>query len=614
MFSGGYTGRVLRVNLTTRQSNVDEIPEEKLRLFLGARGLGAEWYWREVGPEVEPFDPENKMAFFAGPMTGTPLVSTTKFELTTKGPETGHYLCSNSSGNFGPRLREAGFDGLVLEGASERWTALVIEPDGVRFVDDEGWRGLTPMEARARLLAQLPERQTKWATMSIGPAAENLVAFAALFVDDGRAFGRGGGGAVLASKKVKALAVWGDRPVPVADAEKCKEIAQFARTDLKTSRAKHRQLGTAQLVEQINALGCMPTCNFQTSWEAPEKVQGVYAQTLHDQYHVRNYACYRCIVACGQVGEVKEGPFAGSKARPEYESIGLLGPSCGIYDMAAVIAANEMCDDYGMDTITAGNLIAVVMELFERGLVTAEENEGLEVRFGDGKALLEMVRFIAERRGLGAILAEGALGILRARPEWGRFILHAKGMTFAAYDPRGFHGMGLAYATSPRGACHNVGGYTVSEELLGKKYDRYALEGKGQLVKMLQDNRAYIDSLGLCTVVRGAYKFTAAPAPETMLAITGYDFGPELMTIGERISNLERMILVREGIDRQDDALPPRMKEAVPSGPVSGHLISDQMLDVMLDEYYAVRGWDPQGKPQPETLEKLGLAEAPAPA
>ena len=609
MFSGGYTGRILRVNLSTRQSSVELIPEEKFQLFLGARGLGAEWYWREVGPQVMPFDPENKMAFFAGPMTGTPLVSTTKFELTTRGPETGHYLCSNSSGNFGPRLREAGFDGLILEGVSERWTALVIENDGVRFLDDDSWQGLAPMDARSRLLGQLPERTPKWSTMSIGPAAENRVAFAAIFVDDGRAFGRGGGGAVMASKKVKALAVWGNRSVPVADPEKCKEIAQNARTDLKTSRATHRLLGTSQLVEPINTLGCMPTCNFQTTWDIPEKVQGVYGQTLHDLYHVRNYACYRCVVACGQVGEVKEGPFAGAKSRPEYESIGLLGPSCGIFDMAAVIAANEVCDQLGMDTMSSANLIAMLMELFERGLVTARDNDGLEVRFGDGQALLEMLKFIAARRGLGAILADGTWGILKVHPEWGKYILHAKGMTFAAYDPRGFHGMGLAYATSVRGACHNVGGYTVSEELMGKKYDRYAVEGKGKLVKTLQDNRAYIDSLGLCTVVRGAYKFSTAPTPETLLAITGHDFSPQLMTIGERISNLERMILVREGIGRQDDALPPRMQEPVPTGPAAGHFISNQMLDVMLDEYYSERGWNAQGQPQPDTLERLGLTD-----
>jgi aldehyde:ferredoxin oxidoreductase len=267
-----------------------------------------------------------------------------------------------------------------------------------------------------------------------------------------------------------------------------------------------------------------------------------------------------------------------------------------------------MCDDLGLDTITAGNLVAMVMELFERGLVSAQDNAGVEVHFGDAKSLLEMLKLISERRGLGAIVADGALGIIKARPEWEPFVLHSKGMTFAAYDPRGFHGMGLAYATSARGACHNVGGYTVSDELIGKKYDRYAAEGKGKLVKSLQDNRAYIDSLGLCTVVRGAYKFTTSPTPETLLAITGYDFAPHLMTIGERISNVERMILVREGVNRSDDALPPRMREAVPNGPAAGHLISDQTLNTMLDEYYSLRGWDGQGKPRAETLEKLELA------
>jgi aldehyde:ferredoxin oxidoreductase len=607
MFHGGFMGKLLRVDLNTRRYSVEAFSPEEYRLFLGGRGLGALWYWREIGPEIRPLGPENKIGFFTGPMTGTPLVSTTKMQLTTKGPETGHYLCSNASGNFGPRLREAGFDALVLEGVSERWTAVVIENEAVRFVDDDGWQGLTPMQAREQLLSQLPA--SKWATMSIGPAAERGVVFSSMFVDDGRAFGRGGGGAVLASKRVKALAVRGDHSVPLSDTAKCREIAGNARQDLKTSRAKHRQLGTSQLVEIINELGCMPTRNFQTSWGPPEEVHGVDAHTLHEHYYVRNYACYRCSVACGQVAEVKEGEFAGAKARPEYESIGLLGPSCGINSMDAVIAANEKCDELGMDTITAGNLVALVMELFERELVSAEDNEDLEVRFGDGRALLHMLEYIAARRGLGAIIADGARGIIQARPEWEPYILHSKGLTFPAYDPRGFHGMGLAYATSARGACHNVGGYTVSDELLKPKYDRYAVEGKGALVKLLQDNRAYVDSLGLCTVVRGAYQFTNSPAPATLLAITGYDFAPHLMAIGERISNLERLILVREGIERSNDTLPPRMREAVPDGPATGHFIDDDMLNSMLGDYYALRGWDDTGKPTPATLEKLELVE-----
>src|SRR4030042_1090919 len=347
MFKTGYMGKLLRVNLTDRSTSLENIAPEDYRRYLGARGLGAIWYWREIPAHIQPLDPQNKLGFFTGPLTGTPLVSTTKFSLATKGPETGHYLCSNSSGNFGPRLRQAGFDALILEGVSDCWTAVVIENDQVRFIDDDAWQGLTPMVARNRLLGNVSGKQ--WATMSIGPAAENFIAFASIFVDDGRAFGRGGGGAVMASKRIKAVAVRGDKVVPIADIDKVNEIAASARENLRVSRAKHRQYGTAQLVDIINTLGCMPTRNFQTTWEEPEIVHGTDAFTLHEKYYKRNYACYRCVVACGQVAEVKEGEFAGAVARPEYESIGLLGPSCGIFCMDGVIAANRMCDELGVD-------------------------------------------------------------------------------------------------------------------------------------------------------------------------------------------------------------------------------------------------------------------------
>jgi aldehyde:ferredoxin oxidoreductase len=607
MLHYGYMGKLLRINLSTRQHLIEDINPKDYQYFLGGRGLGALWYWREIGQDVEPLSPKNKIGFFTGPLTGAPLVSTTKFQVTTKGPETGHYLCSNSSGYFGPRLRQAGFDALILEGISEHWTAIVIENDSVQFIDDEKWQGLTTMESRKKLLDGLSD--SKWATMCVGPAAENGVVFSSIFVDDGRAFGRGGSGAVLASKKIKALAVRGDNALPIADAESCKEIDRNARQELKTSRIRHRLLGTAQLVEIINDLGCIPTLNYQHSWRPPGEVQGVYAQTLRKEYFERNYACFRCSVACGQSARVKFGEFSGSRSRPEYESIGMLGPLCGINRMDAVIAADEMCNKLGMDTITSGNLVAMVMELFEKGQLSAADNEGLEVRFGDGQAMLQMLKFIAERRGLGKIIANGAKGIIEVRPEWKALICQVKGLPFPAYDPRGFHGMGLAYATSSRGACHNVGGYTVSGELLSDKYDRYAVKGKGELVKSLQDNRAYVDSLGICTVVRGAYGFGTSPAPETLLAVTGYNFAPRLMTIGERISNLERSILVREGVDRKNDDLPPRMKEPIPDGPAAGHYISVEMLNQMLDEYYEVRGWDENGKPKQKTLEKLELTE-----
>lgn len=606
LFSGGYMGKRLRIDVYSRKCTIEEIDPEEYKQFLGGRGLGAYWYWNEIKPDIQPLSPQNKLGFFAGPMTGTPLISTTKFQCATRSPETGHYLCSNSGGNFGPYMRQAGFDAIILEGVADQWTTIVIENDRVQFLDGEKLKGLNTFQARQQVLDTINDGK-KWATMTIGPAAEKQVAFAPIIVDDGRAFGRGGAGAVLASKRVKALAIRGDSIIPVDDVQECRTLTNAAVQFLRTSRAKHHRLGTAQFMEPVNTLGAMPTRNFQTTWEEPEIAKGVIAETMHDRFFTKNYSCYRCSIGCGQVTEVKEGQFAGAKARPEYESIGILGPSCGIYDIAAVIAANQACDELGLDTISAGNMVGLVMELFQRGLVTVEDNDGLEVQFGDGKALVDMLHFIAERRGLGKIIAEGALGIIKVKPEWEPYIMHSRGMTFAAYDPRGFHGMGLSYATSSRGACHNVGGYTVYDELLSGKMDRFSSKGKGALVKSLQDARAFIDSTGLCTVARGGFGLTNQPTGRILLAVTGYDFTPRLVEIGERIINLERMILVREGVDRRQDTLPPRMREPVPDGPTAGHFISQIVLDEMLDDYYSLRGWNMQGMPKPETLQKFAL-------
>ena len=249
------------------------------------------------------------------------------------------------------------------------------------------------------------------------------------------------------------------------------------------------------------------------------------------------------------------------------------------------------------------------MELYERGLISDSDTLGLEARFGSAEALIGMIRLIAERRGIGDLLAEGMAGVLDRKPEWAPFILTVKGMPFAAYDPRGFYGNALTYGTSSRGACHNVGGWTIRDELMSGKYDRFATAGKGELVKKIQDNRAYVDSLGLCTVVRSSMNFGDSPTGEVMSAVTGYDFTPRLLEIGERIYTLERVILSREGIRRKDDLLPARIvEEAVPSGPIKGRTLTRDMYDRMLDEYYSARGWDSDGVPTRETIERLGLS------
>jgi len=602
---GGYLGRILRIRLSREEALMQELEEADLRSFLGGRGLAAKWYYEEIEPGTEPLGAANKLFFFTGPLTGVPLPSTTKFGVSTKSRETGIYLCSNSGGDFGPHLKFCGFDGLIIEGRAERPTYLVIRDGAVSFHDASHLLGLKTSEVREKLLEAIGD--SKASVLCTGPAAEQLVGFAYIQVD-GRAFGRGGAGAVMASKNLKGIVIKGSGKIPLANPEGVKEIRNAAIKQLRETRANHTRYGTAQYTEILNELGCYPARNFQSSYL--ENAQGIYAQRMKEHFWVRNFACYHCPVACGKITEVREGPFAGARARPEYETIGMLGGSCGITDLAAIIAANELCDEYGIDTISTGNAVALAMELFERGLITKADTEGIEARFGDGQALVAMVRLIGERRGIGDLLAGGMARVAREKSAWRPYILEVKGMPFPAYDPRGFHGIGLAYGTSSRGACHNVGGWTIRAELLSGEYDRFALKGKGKLVKDIQDTRAYVDSLGMCTVVRGSGGFSANPHGDVLEAVTGFDFTPELMEIGSRIYTLERMILVREGIRREDDMLPPRiMTEKIPDGPAEGRILTREMYEVMLDEYYAVRGWDKEGVPTQETLRELGLNE-----
>ncbi len=606
MFSGGYMGKLLRVNLSNRRVSTEPIDAALYRRFLGGRGVAAWYYWREIGAGTGPFDEGNKLFFFTGPLTGLPLPSTTKFQLATRSPETGRYLCSNCGGEFGPRLKMAGYDGLIIEGAAPGWTWLGIGDGGrVEFHDASGWQGWTTHRTMEALREAAGDR--KAGVMASGPAGERLVRFACIQVDT-RAFGRGGPGAVMGAKRLKGIMVSGSGKVPVADPQAVAAIHKAAVADLKTSRANHTKYGTPQYLEVINELGCMPTRNFQTgSFEGMSRID---AQVMRSRYWERNYACYRCPVACGKVCRVKEGPFAGAVARTEFESVGLLGPNCGVDDFGAIVAANQRCDELGMDTMSTGCAVGLTMELFERGLIGKEETGGIEARFGSAQALLAVIELIGERRAIGALLAEGMNEVKRRHPEWSRYVLEVKGMPPAAYDPRGFHGNGLTYGTSSRGACHNVGGWTIRAELQSGKYDRFALAGKGRLVKDIQDNRAYVDSLGMCTVVRGAVGFSEQPKGEVMKAAVGYDFMPELMEIGERIYCLERLILGREGVSRQDDQLPERFgAEAIPDGPTKGRILTPQMYNQMLDEYYRERGWDAEGRPARETVRRLGLAD-----
>jgi len=604
VFTGGYRGRLLRINLTDESYGIESISEGLYKKYLGGRGLAAYYYCREIAGGTDPLSPENKLFFFTGPLTGLPLPATTKFQCATRSPETGQYLCSNSSGTFGPYLKQSGFDGLIIEGKASKPLYLAIENDLVEFRNAEALIDLKTGQAMAAISEEWPK--PKLSIMTAGPAAFNGVRLANIMVGD-RSFGRGGAGAVMAAKNLKALAVNGGGEIPVADPQRIKELNKKAAREARKTRQGHNLYGTNQYTEVMNELGCYSVRNFTTSvFEGIDTISKDYVTEHHKE---KSLACFHCPVACAQLYSVDDdGAFKGISSDPEYETVGTLGALCGVSDFNAIIAGNYYCDEYGIDTMSAGNLIAYAMECFEKGIFNTNDTGGVELRFGNGQAMVEMIKQMGEKRGFGAILGRGFRELAALYPDTVYYMMHVKWMPFAAYDPRGFFGMGLAFGTSSRGACHNVGGWTIREELLKKTYDRFALKGKGELVKKLQDNRAYIDSLGICTVVRGTLDFSDQPGGDVLAAATGMDLTPELMSIGERIILLERLILNREGISRADDYLPPRiMTEPLPEGPARDKVITREMYDVMLEEYYRLRGWDHNGIPGREVAEQLGV-------
>lgn len=604
MIKGGYLQKILRVNLNNRTAKEEIVNEELYKKFLGGRGLAAKYYYDEISANVEPLSPRNKLIFMTGPLTGTPAYSSAKFQLATKSPLTGVYLCSNCGGAFGPNLKYSGYDGLIIEGKSEKPIYLSIFDNKVEFKLAKDIMGLDTVEVTGKLKEIY--NNAKLSVMSVGPAAEKSVKFACIQVD-GRSFGRGGGGAVMASKNLKAIVIKGTGTIPLANEESLKKFIKNGMSKLREAKAGLTKYGTHQLTETINKFGCYPTNNFQYGvFDEPEIV---YAENMVNKYKIKNEGCYRCVLACAQVCEVKEGPFKGAVSDPEFETIGTLGAQCGVKDMNAIIAANMYCDRLGIDAMQTGTTIAFAMELYERGLIGKKETGGLDLRFGNAEAMVEMVKKIGLRQGIGDTLADGFLPLVKKKPEWKKYMVHVKGMTYAAYEPRGFYGMGLAYGTSSRGACHNVGGWTIRDELVSGKYDRFAAVGKGKLVKSLQDTRAYIDSLGICTAARGGMNYSDNPAGTVLEDITGLELTPKLMEIGERIWNIERMILVREGIERKDDYIAERtMTEPLKGkGDAARKVLTPELYNTMLDEYYRERGWDSNGIPTKERLAKLAL-------
>lgn len=594
----GYIGKILRVNLTEHSYKVEDLDVNMAKKFIGGRGLGTKLYTDEVNPKVEALSSENKLVIVTGPFTGTPTPTGGRYMVVTKSPLSGTIASSNSGGHWGPELKFAGYDAIIFEGKSKEPVYLMIEDGKIEFRDANHIWGKIVSETTEILKNEVPEKSR---ILTIGPAGEKLSNMAAIMNDIDRAAGRSGVGAVMGSKNLKAITVRGTSKVNLFDEESLKLVVKDCMAKIKENGVTGQGLptyGTAVLVNIINENGVFPTNNYQTSqFDKAEEISG---EALAEKYLIKRVGCYRCPIACGRFCKVDDLETAG----PEYESLWAFGGDCGVSDMKTIIYANHWCNELGMDTISAGCTVAAAMELYQKGYIKDEELDGVSLKFGDGQAVVDWIKRIGFREGLGDKMAEGSYRFAESYggPE---LSMTVKKLELPAYDPRAIQGQGLQYATSNRGGCH-VRGYMISPEILAlpEKLDRFTLEGKAQWVKIFQDLTAFIDSAGLCLFT--SFAMNSDDYTSMINAILGTNWkSSDILEAGERIWNLERLYNLEAGIDPSQDTLPKRLLEdPISEGPSKGNVAR---LSELLPEYYELRGWDKTGIPTEERKKQLGL-------
>jgi len=598
----GWMGKILRVNLSNGDINLEDLNIEDAKLYIGGRGLGTKIFMDEVEPTVEPFSPENKLIFMTGPLTGTLGASAGRYEVVAKAPLTGTIGASNSGGHFGPELKFAGYDGIIFEGKSERPVYLYINNDSVELKSAEHLWGKTVFETTDDVLK---ETDINARVACIGPAGEKLVLFATVMNDKHRAAGRSGLGAVMGSKNLKAVVVRGTGTVEVAKPKEFMQSCKIARDKIKANPVTGGGLptyGTQILVNILNQSGALPTRNWRDGgvFENAEDISG---EALTEKYLVKNKGCFACSIGCGRVTKVKDGKFKGSGEGPEYEAGWSFGADCGVKDLAAVCKANFLCNEYGLDPITLGSTLACAMELHDSGLVTREEL-GENLKFGNAEAVVNFVRKTANREGYGDKIAEGSYRLAESYGH-SELSMSVKKQEMSAYDARGIQGMGLAFATSNRGGCH-VRGYMVSPEILGlpQKLDPLVTTDKAQWLIIFQDLTAVVDSAGICLFT--TFAIGLPEISEMIRTAIGYDYtDEEILMAGERIWNLEKLFNLKAGFTKEDDTLPERLlTQPLPEGPAKGRVVE---LDTMLNEYYEIRGWDAESIPMSAKLKELSI-------
>lgn len=592
----GFHGRLLHVDLSAGSARVLELDERRLRRYIGGIGLGTSLLYDFAPAGVDPLAPANPLVFASAPLVGTGLTTTAKHAVVTKSPLTGFIADSLSSSFFALELKRTGFDALVFTGKAAAPVWVHIAGDEVELREAGRLWGLSAAESEAAIREEIGDPEVRVA--AIGRAGEKLVRFATIS-NEGRHAGRGGVGAVMGAKSLKAVALRGGAATAVADPEGVEAARQLMRRrSLGTVTDKYRNIGTVANLSVFNRLAALPTRNFQQS--TFEHADALSGEALTESHFARRHGCASCTIQCERLFK----SLAGGEQRLEYETLFALGPLCGVDRPEAVLEAARLCDLYGLDTISAGGTIAWAMECAERGLLPAAE-----LRFGRAEALLEMIPAIAERRGLGELLAEGSR---RAAERLGGEALycamHVKGLELPGYEPRSLKTMALGLAVSPRGACHNRSG--AYEADFSGEVDRFSAgPERGALVAASENFVAVLDSLIVCKFLRKCFDDFYPEASDLLNRVTGWSFsGAELRLAGERIHNLKKLFNVREGWKPADDWLPPRLlEERLPSGVARGVGLTAAELKEMICGYYRARGWDDRGFIPASKLEELGL-------
>ena len=592
-----YCNRILRVDLTSGTTQVTPLPAQVMPLILGGKGLGAWLLYTEQPAGVDPLSAENRMIFHTGPLTGTTAPTAGRFGLTTKSPATGTYFDAYCGGYWGNMLKYAGYDALVVTGAAQDPVMLVIDGERVEIRPAKDLWGKTVSQATEKIKTELGDQ---WQSLVIGPPGEAMRNLAGIF-NESRALARGGIGAVMGSKKLKAIAVHGTGGVQVNDKKKFERALQLAFRAVRMSSQismLHKE-GTANILEVINVMGALPTRNFQRGqFEKSDEISG---DSFRKHSWKNEYACFGCPIGCGkwtvplEDGKVIEGP--------EYESIYSLGSNCAIGSRDAIIRLNWLCDEFGLDTISVGGVVGFVMEMFERGMLTANDLDGISPTWGNAEAAIALVEKMTSGEGCGSWLAQGVAAISERHPETKAFAMHVKGLEMPAYHPNAAKGTALAYAISERGACH-LRGAPLGEVFSGAA-NPLVIEGKPQLFRDHQADKAVWDSACLCAFP--GYGMSLKELWQLVKAATGFDYPrvSDLELLGERVSTLARLFNVREGFSRKADTLPARnLVQPLTVGSAGGQVVD---LEPMLDEYYRIMGWTENGVPTEERLKLLGL-------